>query len=1205
MCNKCKKFKALSCGFHSHTDQSLDGATKVEAKILRAKLLGRSADVVTDHGVMSALVPHWEAVAKLKKGKDPAIPETFQSIHGIEAYLIDPYRPIKKLKNGKIEHPYVHCTIHFKTAEAYQYFCRLTPKMEERAVVRFGERKPLMTLEELEAISGHIVLGSGCLVGAIAKNVTMGRSDWAAEMYLRLREIAGPGNFFVEIMPHVVDRNWQKPKRAENGTIINRGFFSPITPDGVKRDPNAIDPVPENDPCKGSIDIQRMVNLFTLNMAKEHNDPVVISLDEHYAEKSDKVVQDARLGNGREDWKFYSSYHMFTSEECADNLRQQIGATDKQIEEWIDNSYRFVELFKDYKMFTAKDRLLLPTSQMVYGIEEPTKRKLKDLIDKHGRMPSMDNPKYPIYKERLDYEISVMADNPEADFLPYVFVVEDACDYARKNDILSNTRGSGGGCLIAYLLSISITDPIKYNLPFERFLTLGRIKSGSLPDFDTDWDDRHVIYQYLVEKYGDSVALIATNLNMRLKMSILDVERSTLGHVRPETTVMCKKIKGADQGQTDKEWLFGKVNKDTGNFEPGFWENKEHPIAQQLRKYAKDNPMIWETVQKCLGVMKTRGIHAGGVVITPGPVSDYFPLVHTEKGYATAYDMKGVEAAGGVKYDFLGVSTLKALGIAMRSIKQMEGVDLKWEEFPHDTKVYEKILAKDQLASIFQLNTSTVRPVVAKVGPKSITDIATVTALMRPGAMDAPSPDPKDPEDVTAADYYIQCARGERKPYFIHKDLKPILGHTHGIPIFQEQTLQIFRDLAGYTYETAEVVRRGISKKVVAIMEEHTAILKQKCVASDWTAEQAQRLVDMIKASARYGFNQAHATSYAIVAYNGCYLKYHHPLHFWKGELTINAEKHDKLRACLSECRDLLLPIDAIKSDPHEWLIDDGKLRPPLVLIKGCGAGAAKWSDLLKKAIPSSWSDFLEYLKDNKASLTNQGLSVSVLTILVYSGALDSLIDSQDRGSIRKYFEMYQELCKVRGSKAKLPTKTKKDIIGLEEMHHNAHLSLWRNQVNPLAQFDLIGLCVNALTQMGFRRTMDNPGFLPWKASAKGRALPTYIMDRWGDLFASENNGYFVQFSKKRANLAIMGIVISAKVMPYGPNNEKERMVMKLFTGMDHTDDIVIWPNEDGKLPEMCRSEIKLGALIRAIIVPSRWNGRPTATVVKWLSISI
>jgi len=231
---------------------------------------------------------------------------------------------------------------------------------------------------------------------------------------------------------------------------------------------------------------------------------------------------------------------------------------------------------------------------------------------------------------------------------------------------------------------------------------------------------------------------------------------------------------------------------------------------------------------------------------------------------------------------------------------------------------------------------------------------------MRPGAMDSPSPDPADQNTETAASYYVKCAQGLRKPYFIHPDLEPILGDTYGVIVTQEQALKLFRVLADYTYETAEDVRRGIGKKDKALMDKHVAVLKDKLLARSWTEAQAQRLAESIIASARYSFNMAHAVSYAIIAYNGAWLKKHYPTEFWVGELMVNFRKRDKVIRYLKECRSILLGVDLFQSDPEEWTIEGDKIRPPIGVLKGLGPATAKQVKNLSIAFLSQSLDLIQ-----------------------------------------------------------------------------------------------------------------------------------------------------------------------------------------------------------------------------------------------------
>lgn len=862
------KFKPMACGFHEHTDSSLDGASTCMNKIVYADKLGRIASCITDHGVMSGLSEHWIASKKAKTSKP------IKSIHGIELYVIDEDRGDKVFKNGKSEHRYYHLTVHFKDMEAYQYFCKLTPLMESRALVKFGERKPLIYKKEIEAISGHITIGSGCLIGMVMKNLMpddkyplQQRMTWAAENYEWLRSVAGKDNFFVEVFPHEVKSNYVKPTYKDKVRTAE-GFFAPILEKHHVCSASCSGQPHFKDECGHStiqIDIQNDANKFVIAMAKMYKDPMVISEDNHFASPDDKVVQDCRLGNGMERWRFSENYCMRDSNEWAANLRRQMDVSERDIEEMIDNSYKFVDLFGEYKMTTARDRILLPSIEMVYGAVSDTKVKLKQLIDKHGRMPRIDDPLYQVYLDRVNSETAVYADNGVADFLPYLFVIEDAAEFARANDILMNTRGSAGGSLLVYLLNISITDPVKYGLQFERMLTIGRIKSYSFPDIDTDWQDRGLIIQYILKKYGASAALISTNMMLRVKSAIKDIERFRLGNVLPETNALLRMIKPSPS-LSDLDWLYGYTDKTTGAAVPGYLD-KDDVLAKQLKEYSENasyidengkQQKIWPEVLKCLAITKTKGIHAGGVVITPKDVSEYMPMLSPSNGdgiLATAYTMKYVEEVGGIKYDFLGVKTLASIGISMRALRDIKGVNIGWGEFPHDTDVYTKVIHEGLLSGLFQINTSTMRPFVLKIRPMDIQGLSNIISLVRPGCLEAPSPDPSDPPSVTAAAYYVMCAQGVKKPFFIHDDLKPILSDSYGVILTQEQTLRIFRDIGDYTYESAEEVRRGIGKKIKELLEKHGTVLKAKCLSRGWTQQQADLLFESIQASARYSFN--------------------------------------------------------------------------------------------------------------------------------------------------------------------------------------------------------------------------------------------------------------------------------------------------------------------------------------------------------------
>lgn len=934
----CHEFRPFGSNIHAHSDQSLDGGSSVAKIVKKAKELGMQHLVLTEHGNINSAASL--AMSASKAGMSFS--------NGIEVYLENP------LKEEGTKESYVHLSVLFKTYKAYEYFCRLTPVMESRAVIKFGERKPIIRWDELEEIGPEIVIGSGCLVGFIQKFVLSGKPELAERAYQMARSIVRPGCFFVEFFPHEVTHNWQRPKKDKSGSVTEEGKFV----------------ANECLPGETHGDIQRNSNLFVMAMAERYGDPIVISEDSHFATPNQKLVQDARLGNGQESWKFYTSYHMRTPAECFEDIRHIYDVNFKRMDQFIDNSYALADVLKDYKFKSFKDRWVLPE------FEGSSKKHLLELINKHGRLPK-DPAVRQQYIERIQYEVSVLTKNKVGDLLPYIFQVEEVADWCKNNDVLMNLRGSAGGSLLLYLIGASVTDPIRYNLPFERFITTGRIDSGSLPDADADLSNKTKVVAHFKQKLGDRIVPLSINTNLKLKNSIKDSERSILGRVRPETERMCTTFPGIPQGPTEEQWLFGYQDKETETWVPGFWEQNA-----AIRAYAEENPEIWDVVKECLGVMRNKGSHACGFLITPEPVQNYFPVAWVglkDSGQmCTAFDPKSLEYAGGVKYDFLGVATLNTIQVASKLIRERHGINLEWQEYPHDDEVYDEVFAAGQTMGIFQYNTAAVKPFLKKIKPRNVQDLSAITALVRPGALDAPAP---DFSDRTCAEYYVAVAMGE-KPYYLHADLEPILQETNGVMLYQEQTLQIFRDLGGHTYETAEAVRRAISKKDKDTLSLHGGNLKKSLIERGWKESQADALFNQILASARYSFNKSHSMSYAIVGYNTAYLKKNYPLEFWAAELTTFSDKEDKLKAYLTEIGQLILAPSLSHSHAVDWKIEDTKIRAPLSIVKGLGPSATE--AIIAGAPYTSVADLVARVD---ARAVNRGVFLK----LVWAGLFDDL----------------------------------------------------------------------------------------------------------------------------------------------------------------------------------------------------------------------
>ena len=933
-----EKFKQIiNC--HSHSHHSLDGAATVAQIVKRNKDLGATHVCLTEHGNLnSAIDLYTEAKAK---GLKPII--------GIELYLepffkeelremiIQTFENPKKLEgeeydkviNKKLHDNYTHLTVHFKDEWAYNYFCKLTPIMDRRSIIKVGEKKPICTLEELSGAAGHITIGSGCLISAVnkwldpMKNKSIIRYDLAERSYQIIRSIAGPGNFFVEVFPHCITHNWKRPKiDSKSKLIVEPGEFeeigcSDLAPDG---------------------DIQKSANQFIMRMAEKYKDPIIISLDSHYATEIQKLVQDARLGNGQDRWKFHEHLHIMTTDVAAQSLQKTLGVDDKTIESWVDNSYLFASKFDDFKMATVKDRWIL-----AHGPED-YRNKLITSIQKHGRMDWTD----PAMVKQLTHEVQVYAESTKFNMVPYVYPIELVADYCRTNGIIMNVRGSAGGSLLHYVLGISAFNPLKHDLSFERYITPGRINAGTLPDCDVDLPtgDRDKVAQYLESVYGDKICRISTETQLKLKSSLKDADRAINGSVSKATVDVCKKLPKNKNNLPEDQFVFG-YEDDDGVYHDGVIET-----CEPLIKYTEKNPKVWESVKEMIGIIRQKSVHACAYVIADKAIQEYSPIMTIGGIRVTGYSAKPAEKAGLIKYDLLGLNTLKDIEDTLRLIKSRTGLAVDPWNLPQEKEIFE-MFHRGETATIFQFD-EVARAGLMLIKPPDIDGLSAVTALYRPGTMDAPDIDPSR----TLVEAYIAGSKGEPVRY-IHPSLEPILKSTFGVNVYQEQTLRIFRDIGGYSAEQAEVARRGIGKKDLKVLAESTKGLIDKCYEKGWTKEQIDLLIKQIMASARYSFNKSHSISCAYVAYACMWFKHHYPLEWWTSVLT-NSSKEDLQKYWPRVSKMVILPDINISTDKFEIVKtgDEEKIRAPLNLIDK--VGEASINEIVSKRPFASFKDFYE-----------------------------------------------------------------------------------------------------------------------------------------------------------------------------------------------------------------------------------------------------
>lgn len=1046
---------------HCHI-QSLDSASTPEAFAKRETELGTGAITCTDHGFLGAIPKVYELAKKHDLipilGVEAYLRDDDCEIlraHGIRKEDDPDYALHSRSKDPEVRErakqtvafyrSYFHFCLHCQDQEAYDALVKeMSWSFLERAEQHGGEQKPLFNWEQVARLGQYnITMTSGCLIGIVQAHLIKkdhNNPELARAYYEKMRSLVKHGNFFVEVFPHRCTHYWEqgvyltladgRQLKYYNGKTLKLSYAGgkgtyPEEPkiielakawDGLQKqgvvvkledvkhmrkwmgmEPSvivgvrAVEDFMPNEclPWCPDGDVQLAANKFVIDLAKEFGDPILISDDAHFTKPEEKVVQDSKLTSGNHTWKFHNSYHRQTSADALEHFRATLGISEREVESWVDNAYAFREKFKDFKM---KYKTQLPTSYF----PADTLNHLGVLIKKHGRM----DWKNPTMVARLQEEVKLLHKNGTLDLLPYFFMSEYVIDdaYTQKGKLTGVGRGSSGGVLIDFLLSITHMNPLQYDLSLDRFLTLDRIASGKLPDIDMDFPERDTLMDpkkgWLVEKFGNKAAAISTRTGLHLKSSIKDVMRSRHGFVNEEIDLICKGIPNPPQGITDRDFVFGYRADDGKEVRGAIEENEE------LQLFVKNYPSEWETVRQMLGVTKGYSRHASGWVIADSPIGDMMPVFTVSDIVTTQYDMTGVEACGGLKFDFLGLKNLLYIQDCIKLLQQRYAGGLRTEpmtidgikvwahqQVPHqeqwyfiwnlpgDQNVFREI-CEGRTETVFQLNTPGAKKWLREfnywrdqaAGLKaiaSIEDIANFTSLDRPGPLDAYVTD-GDPENggqrYNMLQEYARRARGE-KPIGEVKALTQLLPKEFGVLVTQEGLEKVYRELTGCSGAEATNFRANVAKKKMKAVEQAYTGFMERAGAKIGT-EQARQVWDQLVTFGQYGFNKSHAVAYAITAYACAFFKYHYNLEWWTAVLR-NSEKKDILEKHWEYCRNMLAPPD-IKTSSQVFEIAGDKIVMPLSFIKGVGEKATE--ELAAGAPYSDIEDFCQKVHERKKS---------------------------------------------------------------------------------------------------------------------------------------------------------------------------------------------------------------------------------------------
>ncbi|HEX6217644.1 MAG TPA: DNA polymerase III subunit alpha, partial [Sphingomicrobium sp.] len=567
------------------------------------------------------------------------------------------------------------------------------------------------------------------------------------------------------------------------------------------------------------------------------------------------------------------------------------------------------------------------------------------------------------YRERLDFEIDVIT---RMGFAGYFLIVADFIQWAKANDIpVGPGRGSGAGSVVAWALTITDLDPLELNLLFERFLNPERV---SMPDFDIDFCETHrdKVIAYVQEKYGrDRVAQIITFGRLKARAVLKDTGR----------------VLQMPYGQVDR------LAKLIPNHPTDPWtlERSLNGVSELASEYKSDSDIkrLFDLAMKLEGLPRHASTHAAGVVIGDRPLQELVPLYRDPRSDmpVTQFDMKYVEAAGLVKFDFLGLKTLSVLKEGQRLLAQ-SGVHIDFARLGWDDPAVYDLLQRGDTVGVFQLESEGMRRTLAAVRPTSFGDIIALVALYRPGPMDN-------------IGMFGDRKNGRLPIEYPHPLLEGILAETYGIFVYQEQVMQAAQILAGYSLGEADLLRRAMGKKIQSEMDAQRARFVEGCAAKDISAPKANELFDLIDKFAGYGFNKSHAAAYALVAYHTAWLKAHHRAEFYAASMSFDMAQTDKLALFVEDIRragvDCLGP--SINASRADFSVEGEAVRYALGALKGVGEKAME----ALIAERERGGPFLS-LEDFADRIDPRLLNRRQLESLAAAGAFDEIVD--DRAAV-------------------------------------------------------------------------------------------------------------------------------------------------------------------------------------------------------------
>lgn len=705
-----------------------------------------------------------------------------------------------------------------------------------------------------------------------------------------------------------------------------------------------------------------------VRLSEEISAPLVATNDAHYIKRSDAKAHDVLLAIQTGSTVDDENRMRFANDEFYLKSESEMMELFPDHPEAIENSHKIAERCNVEFEFGEYH---LPEFMPPEGMTN--KDYLRDLCydgleRRYGSEALQDGS---IYRDRLESELEVIE---KMGYVEYFLIVWDFIHYAKSNDIpVGPGRGSAAGSIVAYSLAITEIEPIKYNLIFERFLNPERV---SMPDIDVDFciDRRQEVIDYVVQKYGkDKVSQIITFGTLKAKAAVRDVGRA-LNASYAEADSIAKAIP-AELGMTISKAL---------------------DINRDLRARYETEPLVKNILDMSMaveGMPRHSSTHAAGIVISKMPLDEYVPLYMSDKGLATQFNMTTIEELGLLKMDFLGLRNLTMINEAIQLIKENHGVEIDFSKMDYDDPAVYEMISKGNTQGIFQLESAGMTEFMKNLNPSCFEDIVAGISLYRPGPMDSI---PK----------YIENKKNPEKVKYVDSHLEPILNVTYGCMVYQEQVMQIVRELGGYSFGRSDLVRRAMSKKKMSVMlEEKKYFIHGKddsdgtpaiagCVANGIPERAAEAIFDDMVSFAEYAFNKSHAAAYAVVSYETAYLKAHYPVEFMAALMSSVMGEPRHIAAYIRNCKELgieVLPPSVLHSR-RKFIAKDGKIRFGLLAIKNVG------SSIVDAIVEGRRGRDIDNLYDFIKSIEPSELNKKAIECLIKAGAMDEF--TQNRAAL-------------------------------------------------------------------------------------------------------------------------------------------------------------------------------------------------------------